>query len=32
LMLTCYYKMLIDAYLIFTRWNFIFKCEYYLIM
>ena len=30
LMLTCYYKMLIDAYLIFIKWNFIFKCEYYL--
>jgi len=24
--------MLIDAYLIFTKWNFTFKCEYYLIV
>ena len=29
-MLICYYKMLIDVYLIFIKWNFIFKCEYYL--
>ena len=30
LLLICYYKMLIDACLTFIKWNFIFKCEYYL--